>query len=93
MNNKKYFNCKDENGYMKKDREWIDKFKALYSNYTADELIAYEKEIYSMGNDIMGLEHKVHFISIILYNNYALFTAIEELIKEKTKKRAVMSNQ
>lgn len=87
MNNKKYFNCKDENGYMKKDREWIDKFKALYNNYTADELIAYEKEIYSMGNDIRGLEHKVHFISIILYNNYALFTAIEELIKEKTKKK------
>ena len=47
MNNKKYFNCKDENGYMKKDREWIDKFKALYSNYTADELIAYEIGFFS----------------------------------------------
>lgn len=82
---KNFKDLKDQNGYKKKDREWIDNFKCLYADRTLEELINIEKEYFAIANNISDMEKKVQFVNIVYYNNQALWTAIKELREEKMK--------
>ena len=73
--------------YKKKDREWIDLYKLLYSGYTLDELIDIDKSVFMMADKIRGLEQKIEFLIMIHENNVASLTAIDELIQEKAEKQ------
>lgn len=89
MNKKitRFSQCSDPEGYKKKDREWIDLYKLLYSGYSLDELIDTDKTIFLMANNIRGLENKIDFLIMIYENNIASLTAIDELIQEKVKEQ------
>ena len=46
----RFSQCSDPEGYKKKDREWIDLYKLLYSGYTLDELIDIDKSVFMMAD-------------------------------------------
>lgn len=83
----RFSQCSDPEGYKKKDREWIDLYKLLYSGYTLDELIDIDKSVFMMADKIRGLEQKIEFLIMIHENNVASLTAIDELIQEKAEKQ------
>lgn len=83
----RFSQCSDPEGYIKKDREWIDLYILLYKGYTLDELIDVDKSVFMMADKIRGIEQKIEFLIMIYENNVASLTAIDELIQEKAEKQ------